>query len=198
MAATSQNSTAKYVCWRPNSVSSYMAKVYNSTALAQPTTKDSCSCCGSTVRVLAGTTVNLTAVLRVLSQHFQLNAWIGASNRPRQLFSQSVLTHRRCVAGVSSQTSIGRRNLGARLGKSHACITHCTFALSNSFLHLLSVCSRLVSVSYESTFVRKYFNLVFISTTLLILLLLLLLLFIYLFSRLYNVSTSSCAHLTII
>jgi hypothetical protein len=137
MAATSQNSSAKYVCRRPNSVSSHMAKVHNSTALAQLTTKVSCSCCGSSVRVLASTTVNLTAVLRVLSQRFQLDAWICASNRPRPLFfSQSVLTHRRCVAGVSSQTSIGKRNLGARLGKSHEFIAHCIFALSNGFLLL--------------------------------------------------------------
>jgi len=100
-----------------------------STALAQLTTKVFCSCCVSSVRDLASTTVNLTAVLRVLSQRSQLNAWIGASNRPRPLSSQSVLTHRRCVAGVSSQTSIGTRTLGARFGKSHAFITYCTFAL---------------------------------------------------------------------
>lgn len=101
-----------------------------STVLVQPTTKIFCSCCVSSVRVLAGTTANLTAVLRVLSQRFQLNSWIGASNRPRPLSSQSVLTHRRCVAGVSSQTSIERRTLGARYGKNHAFITYCTFALS--------------------------------------------------------------------
>ena len=38
MAATSQNSSAKYVCWRPNSVPLYRANVH-STALAQPITK---------------------------------------------------------------------------------------------------------------------------------------------------------------